>query len=220
MALNKSALNKLRNAKIPEWGENALKNGVTTLWKAYSNLLAVMANEVQNGTVTVQLLDSAVYIKGTGGRFNTPPQELLTTSPIAGDVLSSLAFLNPEGMTEFSFLEKADNEEAYFEYSVQENGYIKMEMDDDLTTAGEAFSDRFCTYSKAIKVMLYPLNMPGCPWDSEEKAKQDHDSILEEIVYAIKTTCRAIEEDPNCDWELTINLDDCSYIGLKEKDEQ
>ena len=208
----------IRNAKIPGWGGDALKYGVTTLWNAYSNLLVVMANEVQNGTVTVQLLDSAVYIKGTGGRFNTPPQELLSTSPITGEVLSSLAFLNPEGMTEFSFLEKSNDGEAYFEYTVQEDGYIKMEMDNDLSTAGEAFSDNFGEYTKAIKATLYPLNMPGCPWDSEEKAKQDHDSILEEIVYAIKTTAKAIEQDPACSWALEFNLDDCSYIGLKEKE--
>ena len=36
----------IRNAKIPGWGGDALKYGVTTLWNAYSNLLVVMANEV------------------------------------------------------------------------------------------------------------------------------------------------------------------------------
>ena len=121
-------------------------------------------------------------------------------------------------MTEFSFLEKLNDGESYFEYSVQEDGYVKMEMDYDLSTAGEAFSDRFCTYDKAIKATLYPLNMPGCPGDSEEKAKQDHDSILEEITRAIDITNKAIKEDPNCDWELTISLDDCSTVGLKEKE--
>lgn len=203
------------NYKIEKWGENLLQEGTFILNRAVRALLDIMADQTSSGEgnkIVVELLDNALIVKATGGKFKTPVEELLTSENY-WTLKSGLGFLNREGLESFRIGEKLTEAQTFTEYySLSDGTIVRNERNINVFCPFLTHPEEVEIYDKYILATLSPVNMPGVPWENDEKQKLAHENVISQIQYAVNVL--------NREYSIEFGFEDNSLIGMKLRGEE